>query len=55
VHHIRLDRLLKRREQMAAIGALPGGGVTRLALSDEDRAARRLFETWAGELAESYA
>jgi N-carbamoyl-L-amino-acid hydrolase len=33
--------------EMAAIGATPAGGVTRLALSEEDRAARDLFAHWA--------
>jgi N-carbamoyl-L-amino-acid hydrolase len=40
------DSLLR----MARIGATAGGGVTRLALSDEDREARELFAAWAGEL-----
>ena len=31
---------------MASIGATPGGGVQRLALSDEDKAARDLFVDW---------
>src|SRR5688572_21962893 len=34
---------------MAKIGATPGGGVTRLALSDEDRAGRDLLRTWLEE------
>ena len=35
---------------MAKIGATPGGGVTRLALSDEDKRARDLFVKWLKEL-----
>lgn len=34
---------------MGKIGATPAGGVTRLALSDEDREARELFARWATE------
>jgi N-carbamoyl-L-amino-acid hydrolase len=34
---------------MAAIGATPAGGVTRLALSDEDREARDLLRRWCDE------
>jgi len=34
---------------MARIGATPAGGVTRLALSDEDRAARDLRRRWCEE------
>src|SRR5690348_11502669 len=40
------DRLWQCIEAMAKIGALPHGGCRRLALSDEDRAARDLFSTW---------
>ncbi len=36
--------------EMARIGATPGGGVQRLALSDEDKAARDLFISWLHEL-----
>jgi N-carbamoyl-L-amino-acid hydrolase len=39
-------RLQQSLEEMARIGATPGGGVQRLALSDEDRAARGLFVSW---------
>lgn len=35
---------------MARIGATEGGGVARLALSDEDRRARDLFIHWKKEL-----
>ena len=39
-------RLLGRLTALAEIGATEGGGVTRLALSDEDRAARDLLAGW---------
>ncbi|MEZ4496581.1 MAG: hydantoinase/carbamoylase family amidase [Thermomicrobiales bacterium] len=42
-------RLLGRLATMAAIGATDGGGVTRLALSDEDKQARDLLATWMSE------
>lgn len=40
------DRLLLHIEQMNRIGALPGGGNRRLALSNEDKQARDLFAAW---------
>ena len=40
---INADRLHESLAEFARIGATPGGGVTRLALSDEDRAARDLL------------
>ena len=40
---INADRLLASLAEFARIGATPGGGVSRLALSDEDRAARDLL------------
>lgn len=40
------DRLLASLSELASIGATPGGGVTRLALSDEDRAGRDLVRGW---------
>lgn len=45
--HIDGDRLLKRLDQFAAIGATPGGGVNRPALSALDREARRLLSEFA--------
>lgn len=42
-------RLQASLDEMAHIGATPGGGVTRLALSDEDRAGRDLLRTWLEE------
>lgn len=43
-------RLQSTLEEMAKIGATPGGGVQRLALSDEDKQARDLFVSWLKEL-----
>lgn len=43
-------RLKRALEQMAEIGATPGGGVQRLTLSDEDKKARDLFVKWLKEL-----
>jgi N-carbamoyl-L-amino-acid hydrolase len=48
--HINLDRLQCRLAQFNAIGALPGGGTCRLALTDEDRRGRDLLVTWMREL-----
>ncbi|MBI3962625.1 MAG: Zn-dependent hydrolase [Deinococcus sp.] len=39
-------RLQQRLEELARIGATAGGGVTRLALSDQDKAGRDLFCSW---------
>jgi len=49
-HRIDLDRLMGRIMRLGEIGALPGGGVKRLALSDEDRAGRDLVTGWMREL-----
>jgi N-carbamoyl-L-amino-acid hydrolase len=48
----RIDRarLIGRLETFNRIGALPGGGNCRLALSDEDRAGRDLLVQWMREL-----
>ena len=43
-------RLRQSLEEMAKIGATPGGGVQRLALSDEDRRARDLLVRWLKEI-----
>lgn len=43
-------RLQGALEEMAKIGATPGGGVQRLTLSDEDKKARDLFVKWLEEL-----
>ncbi len=45
--HIDGARLLKRLDQFAAIGATPGGGVNRPALSVLDREARRMLSELA--------
>src|SRR5262249_1420562 len=47
---IDLDRLLGRLDEFNRIGALPGGGNCRLALSDEDRAGRDLLVRWMRDL-----
>ncbi|HSD43042.1 MAG TPA: Zn-dependent hydrolase [Burkholderiales bacterium] len=44
------DRLLRRLDRLAAIGAIEGGGCCRLALTDEDRAGRDLVVGWMREL-----
>ena len=43
-------RLRESLEKMATIGATRGGGVHRLALSDDDKQARDLFVQWLKEL-----
>jgi N-carbamoyl-L-amino-acid hydrolase len=43
-------RLRATLEEMANIGATAGGGVQRLALSDEDKQARNLFVEWLSEI-----
>lgn len=43
------DRLLERLRTLAAVGATPGRGVTRLAYSAEDVAARDLVAGWVRE------
>ena len=47
---INCDRLLQRIDQLAQIGAIAGGGVCRLALTDEDKAGRDLVVSWMREL-----
>ncbi len=44
------DRLLHRLDQLAQVGAIEGGGVCRLALTDEDKAGRDLVVSWMKEL-----
>ncbi len=44
------QRLQQTLEEMAKIGATPGGGVQRLTLSDEDKIARDLFVKWLKEI-----
>ncbi len=45
-----IDRLMGRIGELGKIGALDGGGVCRLALSDEDRRGRDLVVGWMREL-----
>jgi len=47
---INADRLEQFLKQFAAFGKTPGGGVTRLAASDEDRQARDLFVELAHQI-----
>ncbi len=49
---LRIDgnRLLGRLETLGGIGAIDGGGVCRLALTDEDKAGRDLVVGWMREL-----
>jgi len=49
---LRVDgkRLRSTLEEMAKIGATPGGGVQRLTLTDEDKQARDLFVKWLREI-----
>ena len=44
------DRLMRRIEDLAAIGPIDGGGSCRLALTDDDRAGRDLVVTWMRDL-----
>ncbi|MCB9560087.1 MAG: M20 family metallo-hydrolase [Kofleriaceae bacterium] len=44
------DRLLRRLAALAEVGAIDGGGVCRLALTDADRAGRDLVTGWMREL-----
>jgi N-carbamoyl-L-amino-acid hydrolase len=47
---IDIARLVDRLDSFNRIGALPGGGNCRLALSDEDRAGRDLLVEWMREI-----
>ena len=47
---INIDRLVASIEDLAEIGAIDGGGVCRMALSDEDRQGRDLVVGWMNEL-----
>ena len=47
---INIDRLLASIEDLAEIGAIDGGGVCRMALSNEDRQGRDLVVSWMNEL-----
>lgn len=50
--NIRIDRqrLLDRIAALAEVGAIEGGGVCRLALSEQDKAGRDLVTTWMRDL-----
>lgn len=43
---MKLERLVKSMEASAEIGALPGGGIRRLALTDEDKQMRDILIDW---------
>jgi len=47
---IQIERLSRRIQQLAEIGALEGGGVSRLALTDEEGRGRDLVVSWMREL-----
>jgi N-carbamoyl-L-amino-acid hydrolase len=47
---INANRLAARLEALGAVGAIPGGGVSRLALTAEDRAGRDMVAGWMREL-----
>ena len=47
--HINKDRLMQSLEAMWQFGATPNGGVTRLALTDDDKAARDTLRQWFNE------
>jgi len=46
---INAKRLLERLETLAGRGALPGGGVSRMTLTPEDKSGRDLMRTWFEE------
>ncbi|MED4924981.1 hypothetical protein P9743_12565 [Anoxybacillus geothermalis] len=43
---INMERLMDTIEQSANIGRLPGGGICRLTLTNEDKQMRDLFTEW---------
>ncbi|MBD0269354.1 MAG: M20 family metallo-hydrolase, partial [Cyanobacteria bacterium Co-bin8] len=47
---VNCDRMLHRLDQLAQIGSIPGGGVCRLALTDEDKAGRDQVVAWMKDL-----
>ena len=47
---IDIDRLMGRIRALGEVGALEGGGVCRLALSDDDKAGRDLVADWMRDL-----
>lgn len=44
------SRLVDRLKELGALGGLPGGGCSRLALTDEDREGRDLVTSWMRDL-----
>ncbi len=48
--HINPARLLQRLQTLGGVGALAGGGVSRLALTEDDRRGRELVTQWMREL-----
>jgi len=48
--HINTDRLIKRIKKLGEVGSIDGGGVCRLALSEEDRKGRDLVVDWMKKL-----
>src|SRR5699024_6619678 len=44
--HINLKRLMDHIQVSSTIGALPNGGIRRLALTDEDKEMREIFIDW---------
>ena len=50
--NLRIDteRLISRIEKLGQIGSIEGGGVCRLALTDEDRKGRDLVVEWMKKL-----
>jgi len=48
-NNVNEQRLWQRHAEMAQIGAIPGNGVNRAALSKEDIAARKLLLSWAAK------
>ena len=52
ITNLRIDteRLIGRIEKLGNIGSIEGGGVCRLALSDEDRKGRDLVVDWMKKL-----
>ncbi|MDA7746328.1 Zn-dependent hydrolase [Psychromonas sp.] len=47
---INADRLMRRLKSLGEIGALEGGGVSRLALTDSDKKGRDLVVSWMKQL-----
>ena len=47
---VNTERLMSRIDELAQVGALDGGGVCRLALTDDDRRGRDLVKGWMQEL-----